>query len=298
MPIHFDPPNEDPPIPLPLHDGECNSAPNLSTLIPSFHPIDPKGSAAPQARRPKNDDDLFEDEPKFKKFIDAIVNLIKSILSDDAKLSAFTIKICTDLIDAYPSKNVMVVAEGVNHVAEFSGVEKRRAECPITFGSWGYTIYLFDGGRFDLQGVGGYRNWCFNGNYTRSGNHVDFSPRIADVPGSEAVYVCNAIKNGVEQSLFAYYKDWKTAGNGRLPDSHVTIKNPGTVLWEGNTWSGRFGDGNVFTCSVDKNGDKVPNGSIAGTSKNSFHGFTLRKDWPHVLYSTDGWAVTTLYYCI
>lgn len=43
-----------------------------------------------------------------------------------------------------------------------------------------YEVTVFQNGNMTLLGDGGYINWCFEGNFDRMDNHVQFNPITAD----------------------------------------------------------------------------------------------------------------------
>jgi hypothetical protein len=73
----------------------------------------------------------------------------------------------------YPKKNVMVCHSP--HLANLEGCVKRHMELRTgLLGTTGVDVYIFDHGTFTNLGDGGYKNWCFEGNFHRDGNHVQF----------------------------------------------------------------------------------------------------------------------------
>jgi hypothetical protein len=115
--------------------------------------------------------------------------------------------------------------------------------------------------------------------------------------GGEGVYLVNSVNGTQFSSGFAYYAHIGRSNTGQQPDAYIDIKTDGNVRWEGNTLSGTFKDGNTFTCSVNADGFTQAFGTAVGTAHNNFHGFTIFKDDGRVLYTINGWQVTSIYWC-
>jgi hypothetical protein len=115
--------------------------------------------------------------------------------------------------------------------------------------------------------------------------------------GGDGVYLVNSVNGAQYSSGLAYYAHIGRSNTGQQPDAYIDIKTGGNVTWEGNTLTGTFNDGNAFTCSVNADGFAQTVGTAVGTAHNNFRGFTIHKDDDRVLYTINGWQVSTIYYC-
>ncbi|MCJ1295283.1 hypothetical protein MMC34_006845 [Xylographa carneopallida] len=249
-----------------------------------------------------------------------IVGLVGGINdSDHAAERQFTQNMCDQLRAAYPSKNIMIVHP--NYAATLSNVQSAHVECPITWPrTQGYTCLSFDAGAFQLQGDGGFENWCFNGNYTNNGNGsvtfrtIDVTPpptpavQLPPPPPpkspsdpSDGVYLVNSLKNGRWTSGMAYYRQMRGNGgnNGQQPSVYIDIKTDGTVTWEGGVQQGVFPDGDRFSAWIGAAADvaKVATFHQVGWAANAYRPMNVYRDQWRVLYEIDGWQVYTVYYC-
>jgi hypothetical protein len=99
---------------------------------------------------------------------------------DPINMRMFTQGTCQAIFNAYPSKNVMIVHGSFQQT--FVNPVHVHYELPLVpiaeiERTYGYEIYTFDSGTFNLSTPGGYENWAFEGNFTRNGNSLVFSPR-------------------------------------------------------------------------------------------------------------------------
>ncbi|MCJ1438130.1 hypothetical protein MMC27_007517 [Xylographa pallens] len=251
-----------------------------------------------------------------------ILGLVEGIDDSDHKAEAqFTQNMCDQLRAAFPSKNIMIVHP--SYTANFVNAQQAHVECPITWPrTQGYTCIGFDSGSFQLQGDGGFENYCYNGNYTNNGNgSVTFHPidLVVTPPPTPAVqlpppqppksptdptdgvYLVNSLKDGHWTSGLAYYRQMLSNGgnNGQQPDVYIDIKTDGTVTWEGSFQKGVFPDGDRFTTWLGAAADiaNVEEFRQVGWAANEYRSMNVYKDRVRVLYEVGGWQVYTIYYC-
>lgn len=89
----------------------------------------------------------------------------------------FTQATVASLSQQYPDKNILIY-----HTQQGKGTFRNVAlhdhyELKLSrVQTWGFDIWVFDSGVFDLSGDGGYIAWCFAGNFKRNYHHVEFFP--------------------------------------------------------------------------------------------------------------------------
>ncbi len=104
--------------------------------------------------------------------------IISTIIDGDHdNESAFTQSTAAQLRKNYPDKNVMVV-HGNHDASGLVNSVHNHVELPVQVpNTKGYETYVFDYGDFNMMGDGGFINWCFMGNFDRTGaGRVSFHP--------------------------------------------------------------------------------------------------------------------------
>ncbi|MCJ1323260.1 hypothetical protein MMC15_008614 [Xylographa vitiligo] len=158
------------------------------------------------------------------------------------------------------------------YTSNLANAQQAHVECPITWPrTQGYTCLSFDSGSFQLQGDGGFENWCYNGNYTNNGggsvtfNTIDLvvtppshpcgaapapqtPPRAPTTPPTASTSSTRS-RTANWTSGMAYYKQMLSNGgnNGQQPDVYINIKTDGAVTWESGVQKGMFPDGDQFS---------------------------------------------------
>jgi hypothetical protein len=75
----------------------------------------------------------------------------------------------------YPEWNVVITCQNTDR--HFADEIHQNTEVDLgIFGKRHYDVYFCSSGDFTRFGDGGFENWCFNGNYSRDGDHVTFYP--------------------------------------------------------------------------------------------------------------------------
>lgn len=105
----------------------------------------------------------------------AIYDHIVSLdLDDKEKRNLWTPRYVAEIFNTQPGYNVLLIY--TKHRVDLRDVIYQ-GQVPFRL-STGFTInymlYIFDSGTVDLEGDGGYLNWAFQGNFKRSGGHVEF----------------------------------------------------------------------------------------------------------------------------
>jgi hypothetical protein len=106
----------------------------------------------------------------------------------------------------------------------------------------------------------------------------------------------NSTKGTQKSSGFAYYS---AIGNneGTQPQEYIDILEGGSVVWEGNAFSGTFKNGTTFFVIVDLDGQSTKQDGACGSGHSNSRNMTVYKDDFHVIYWVDGWSVHAVYYC-